>query len=332
MQAARHRERLKARRLSHRDVGIAHIPRRVARSVLDQFEVAARAGSYSAAARELNLTHGAVSRHIAILEDWLGQPLFAREGQSIVATSHARAFAREISAAFDHIADAAERYGKNQRVKVIRVSASATAAMHWLIPLLPRFAEICPDVDVRISTAMSTEPALRGTFDLAIRRHVPPGGQFQSWQLFQERNTVIASPQLIARSGLTNVGQLAAQTWLTSETRPGDWEAWLTAVGHPGLRASRTMRFDHFFVTLQAVVDGFGFGIGPFPTIEADLAAGRLQMPFSDLLSNGAVYHALVPLDADLSGILWARHIMRGKNHGYADEEETYGGVSGSGP
>ncbi|MNL60635.1 DNA-binding transcriptional activator GcvA [compost metagenome] len=65
------------------------------------------------------------------------------------------------------------------------------------------------------------------------------------------------------------------------------------------LRASRTLRFDHFFVTLQAVVDGLGFGIGPFPTLEAECAAGRLQRPFPALRSLGPTYHALVPLDAD---------------------------------
>ncbi len=263
------------------------------------FEVAARAGSYSAAARELNLTHGAVSRHIAILEDWLGQPLFAKEGTSMMATPHARAFAREISAAFDHVADSAERYGKSQDIKVIRVSASATVAMRWLIPRLARFAEIRPDVDVRVSTAMSTEPALRGSFDLAIRRYVPAGGQFQSWLLLEEQNTVIASPALIARTKLERVEQLATLTWLTTETRPGDWEAWLETIGQAGLRPIRMLRFDHFFVTLQAAVDGLGVGIGPFPTLETDCEAARLQAPFPELRAKGARYYALVPLDAD---------------------------------
>ncbi|MFL9945862.1 LysR substrate-binding domain-containing protein [Paraburkholderia agricolaris] len=268
-------------------------------NALRVFEVAARSESYSAAARELNLTHGAVSRQIDILQDWLGQPLFARDGQSMVASPHARALAREISAAFDNIADAAERYGKSGHIKVIRVSASTTLAMRWLIPQLRRFAEICPDVDVRVSTVMSTESVLRRGFDLAIHRQVPAGGQFQSWPLFEERHTVIASPQLIAQTGITDVGQLAGATWLTSETRPGDWEAWVEAAGQPSLRANRILRFDHFFVTLQAVLDGLGFGIGPFPTLEADCAAGRLQMPFPRLTSKGATYHALVPFDAD---------------------------------
>ncbi len=268
-------------------------------NALRVFEVAARSSSYSAAARELHLTHGAVSRQIDILEDWLGQPLFVRDGKSMTASPHARALAREISEAFDHIADAAERYGKSRHIKVIRVSAPTTMAMRWLIPRLRRFAEICPDVDVRVSTVMSTEPALRGSFDLAICSYVPVGGQFQSWPLFHEHNTVIASPLLMAQSGITDVEQLAAETWLTTETRPGAWEAWLEAAGQPALRAGRILRFDHFFVTLQNVVDGLGFGIGPFPTLDADCAAGRLHQPFPALQSRGSTYYALVPLDAD---------------------------------
>jgi LysR family glycine cleavage system transcriptional activator len=268
-------------------------------NALRVFEVAARAGSYSAAARELSLTHGAVSRHIAILEEWLGQPLFVRDGKSMVASGHARAFAREISGAFDHIADAAERYGKSQHRKVIRVSAAATVAMRWLIPRLPLFTALYPDVDVRVSTTLTTDSALRGSFDLAIRREVPADGQFQAWPLFEERNTVIASPALIARTGIASVGQLADETWLTTETRPRDWEKWTDAVAQPALRPGRTLRFDHFFVTLQAAVDGLGFGIGPFPTLESDCILGRLQKPFPDLTCAGATYYALIPLDAD---------------------------------
>jgi LysR family glycine cleavage system transcriptional activator len=268
-------------------------------NALRVFEVAARAGSYSAAARELNLTHGAVSRHIAILEEWLGQPLFARDGQKMVASSHARALAREISAAFDHIADASERYGKSRGVKIIRVNASATIAMRWLIPRLPLFGKIRPEVDVRISTALSTDPALRGSFDLAIRQAVPADGQFQAFPLFEERNTVIVSPTLFSQRKISTVQQLGLETWLATETRPRDWEAWTEACQHPTLRGSRTVRFDHYFVTLQAVIDGLGFGIGPFPTLDLECSASRVYKPFPELWSKGSTYYALLPLDAD---------------------------------
>ena len=52
-------------------------------------------------------------------------------------------------------------------------------------------------------------------------------------------------------------------------------------------------------MTLQAVVDGLGFGIGPFPTLESECAAGRLHKPFPALRSLGSTFYALVPLDAD---------------------------------
>ncbi|OTP78131.1 LysR substrate-binding domain-containing protein [Burkholderia sp. PAMC 26561] len=101
------------------------------------------------------------------------------------------------------------------------------------------------------------------------------------------------------RSGVKTVEQLSNEIWLTSETRPGDWEAWVEAAGCPTLRANRTLRFDHFFVTLQAVSDALGFGIGPFPTLEADCASGRLQTPFPELRSLGSTYYALISHDAD---------------------------------
>ena len=110
---------------------------------------------------------------------------------------------------------------------------------------------------------------------------------------------MIASPALLLKTGLKELGELAGQTWVSTETRPGDWENWLEAAGQRQLRASRSLRCDHFFVTLQALVDGLGFGIGPFPTLESDCAAGRLQKPFPGLLAPGSTYYALVPLDAD---------------------------------
>ncbi|HSW19144.1 MAG TPA: LysR family transcriptional regulator, partial [Ramlibacter sp.] len=161
------------------------------------FEVTARAGSYTEAAKELNLTHGAVSRQIQLLEQALGQPLFRREGQCMVATGHAKAYAREISAAFDHISDASRRYGKNAASKVIRINAPATLAMRWLIPQLAEFRARHPATEVRVSTAFSNDPVLKGSFDVAIRR--APGDQttFEVAPLFTETTTVIASASLL---------------------------------------------------------------------------------------------------------------------------------------
>jgi DNA-binding transcriptional LysR family regulator len=263
------------------------------------FEVTARAGSYTDAARELHLTHGAVSRQIQLLERALGQPLFRKEGQRMVATAHARAYAREISAAFDHIGDASRRYGKAATSKVIRVNAPATLAMRWLIPRLVEFRRRHPQTEVRVSTAFSSEPVLKGSFDVAIRRTPSDETQFETTPLFRESATVIASPALLQSVPLKKPRDLAKAILLSTETRPGDWEAWLEAVGCGGLRGAQHLRFDHFFVTLQAVVDGMGLGIGPFPTLANDRTQLRIATPFPAHRIPGSLYYAMVPMDSD---------------------------------
>jgi len=268
-------------------------------NALRVFEVTARAGSYTEAARELHLTHGAISRQIQLLEEALGQPLFRKEGQRMVATGHAKAFAREISAAFDHISDAARRYGKQASTKVIRVNAPATLAMRWLIPQLPSFRARHPQVEVRISTAFSNDPVLRGSFDVGIRRSADDRAQFEVLPLLAEQTTVIASPAYLKQRKVRKPADLAQAVWLSTESRPGDWENWLASAGCAELRPAQTLRFDHFFVTLQAVVDGMGLGIGPFPTLDSDLESGRIVTPFPKLISRGSEYFALVPRDSD---------------------------------
>ena len=268
-------------------------------NALRVFEVAARAGSFTEAARELHLTHGAVSRQIQLLEAALGQPLFRKEGQRMVATEHAKAFAREISAAFDHITDASTRYGKLLTSKVVRVNAPATFAMRWLIPKLDEFRARHPKTEVRVSTAFSSDPMFKGSFDLAIRRSPGDLSQFDVMPLFQEWSTPIASPTLVKKRALRSPADLQSRTLLFTESRPGDWEEWLGAVGHRELRSTQQLRFDHFFVTLQAVVDGMGFGIGTFPTLSADRDAGRICTPFAGELVPGSTYFSIVPLDSD---------------------------------
>ncbi|MES3000525.1 MAG: LysR substrate-binding domain-containing protein [Pseudomonadota bacterium] len=264
------------------------------------FEVTARAGSYTDAAKELNLTHGAVSRQIQLLEESLGQPLFRKDGQRMVATGHAKAYAREISAAFDHISDASRRYGKNANTKVIRINAPATLAMRWLIPRLEEFRARHPATEVRVSTAFSNDPVLKGSFDIAIRRAPGDQTQFDVSPLFTEITTVIANPQLLKKSrALKKPADLAKAILLSTESRPGDWENWLAAAGCADLRPMQILRFDHFFVTLQAVVDGMGLGIGTFPTLSTDLASGRIVTPFPKWQVPGSAYFVLVPLDSD---------------------------------
>jgi DNA-binding transcriptional LysR family regulator len=271
-------------------------------NALRVFEVAARTGSYTAAAMELGLTHGAVSRQIAVLEGWLGQRLFARAGRRMVATPIARAFAAEVSHAFNRVISAADACGRPGAARLLRVSAPTSFAMRWLIPRLARFRLEQPHVEVAVTTVSTVHEELRGGFDVAIRRGVVSEGawpRYRAVPVLEETDTLVASPALFARCPIRVPADVEGHLFLGSETRPGDWIDWLETAGLSYLAGRPRQVFDHFFVTRQAIEDGLGLGIGPLPLLETDIAAGRLVAPLPDIRVRRTGYVALVALDAE---------------------------------
>jgi LysR family glycine cleavage system transcriptional activator len=276
-------------------------------NALRVFEVAARTGSYAAAGAELGLTHGAVSRQIAALESWLGQRLFVRMGRRMGATPAASAFAAEVSLAFDRVITAAGACGRLDTRRILRVSAPTTFAMRWLIPRLDRFHTERPEVEVAVTTATTLRDELRGGFDVAIRRgsaEQDAWPQHRAVRFLDEADTLIMSPALFERRPVLRLDDIASHVLLSTETRPGDWTDWFERAGLLHTAEQRRRVFDHFFVTLQAVVDGFGLGIGPLPVLQTDLAAGRLLAPFPAITVPRKSYVALIPFDADKTSSL----------------------------
>jgi LysR family transcriptional regulator, glycine cleavage system transcriptional activator len=271
------------------------------------FEIAARTGSYAEAAVELVLTHGAVSRQIGILEGWLGQRLFVRSGRRMVATPIARVFAAEVSLSFDRLTVAAEACGKPGARRILRVSAPTSFATRWLIPRLERFHIKHSDVEVSVTTVSTVFEELRGGFDVAVRRGSAKDNawpQYHATDVLEDVDTLVMSPGLFARHPIRQPQDIASHVLLATETRPGDWLDWLDRAGLSHMAGQRRELFDHFHVTLHAIIDGLGIGIGPFPLLDADLVAGRLVAPLPDIKVRRTGYVALVPFDADKSAPL----------------------------
>ncbi|CAO3454884.1 Transcriptional regulator, LysR family [Azospirillum argentinense] len=271
------------------------------------FEVAARTGSYAEAGAELGLTHGAISRQIAALESWLGQRLFMKDGRRMVATPMARIFAAEVGLSFDRLAVAAEACGRPDARRILRVSAPTSFAMRWLIPRLNRYHADHPQIEVAVTTVSTVLEDLRGGVDVAIRRgaaqqHVWP--QHRVVPVLDDADTLIMSPTLFAQRPILKPADIKGHTLLASETRAGDWTDWLEAAGLQHLAGHPRQIFDHFFVTRQAVEDGLGIGIGPFPMLEIDVARGRLMTPLPEIRVPRTGYVALVPRHADAGNLI----------------------------
>ena len=252
-------------------------------NALRAFEATARLGSLSAAADELCVTHGAVSRQVKLLEDWAGVAVFERIGRRLRLTEAGQAYRTALGGAFDTVAAASGRLRQVGRAaQPLTVNALPTFAMRWLLPRLAGFQRRHPDIELRLIT--SDEPVERlapGACDVAIRRRVGawPAG-FSAEAFLAEHEIPVCAPALLKRAPIARPQDLAQQTLLHADKRPGAWTRWLAAAGVPEVehRAPR-QRFDHFYLTLQAAADGLGVALGPLPIVLDDLAAGRLVAP-----------------------------------------------------
>jgi len=264
-------------------------------NALKAFETAGRHASFTRAAEELRVTHGAVSRHVQALEAWLGQPLFERHNRRVVLTEAGASYLAEIGAALDRIALATTRQLERGRPRLLRVNALATFTLRWLIPRLSGFQRAHPAVEVRLTTSNVPLANLAEPFDVAIRGgpDLRPGHIGRPF--LTERRIPVCSPGLLRRLPLTEAGALRHHTLLHAATLPQVWPQWLEAAGVPGLEPQASVTLEHFYLTLQAALDGLGVAMGPDRLIADDVAAGRLTCPFAGPALPARSYFTYVP-------------------------------------
>ncbi|MGC2808789.1 MAG: transcriptional regulator GcvA [Bradyrhizobium sp.] len=265
---------------------------------LRAFEAAARHLSFTNAATELNVTQTAISHQIRRLEEELGVRLFVRQNRALVLTPEATEYLPGVRTAFNDLRFATDRLLRKDNENVLTVSTLASLAAKWLLPRLPAFQEAQPGIDVRITTSTALVDFKSSGVDAAIRYgrgHWP--GLRADWLMADELFPVCSSALITGSKPLRCPEDLAQQTLLhTSAGYNDDWRLWLTAAGlpaniskHPGLT------FDLILVTVQAAIDGLGVAMGRTSYVEADIAKGRLVVPFKIALPADAGFYLVSP-------------------------------------
>jgi len=261
------------------------------------FEAAGRYLSFTGAAQELLVTQSAVSRHVSVLEDWLGAKLFFRRQRGIELTPRGEAYFRSLSTALDQIDQATRRMRDDSGEKVLRLKLPPTFAIRWLVPRLHGFQALHPDIEVRITSSHQAANFEREDVDVFVHSEfgAPPAADYR--RLFGEVLLPVCSPALIERGPpLERPSDLAGHVLLSSLHRPRDWPLWLAAAGITTLEAKGAISFDNAALAYQAATDSLGVVMAQRALIEDDLATGRLIAPFERQVSTqGAYYLALHP-------------------------------------
>jgi LysR family transcriptional regulator, glycine cleavage system transcriptional activator len=263
-------------------------------NTLPSFEAAARHLSFSRAADELGVTHGAVSRAVRNLEEHLGAKLMIRATRAVRLTPVGASFAAEVSALLEQLA-AATSTAAGQSSGIVNVSTVDSFAARWLMPKLSRFRQSHGHVDVRVAVSERLADFVSDGIDLAIRCG---GGRYPgltSELLMPEDHFPVCSPKLLkGRHPLRRPADLAHHT-LLHDVFTVDWAMWLRGAGIDRIDPQHGPTFLSSDHAIQAAVRGEGVVLGRSALVADELAAGRLVRPFELSLPAGFAYYVVCP-------------------------------------
>ena len=252
-------------------------------AALRAFEAAARCSSYSAAARELNVTHAAIAQHVRALEAHLDQPLMERQGRGVAPVGAGRQLARDLASGFAEIA-AGVRHARGQHEDgPISLTTTQSLAENWLMPRIAGFWAAHPGVAVSISAENAVVDLRRSPHHLAIRYGRGDWPGLVADRLTDGQSVIVGTPELTARlpaalGAGTPEGHAALRTvpWV-AEAHYGEFYSWLRAQGLSPEDLNATELASNSLV-IAACRAGVGLSIQPRAVIEGDIASGRLAV------------------------------------------------------
>ena len=262
---------------------------------LRPFEAAARLESFSRAAEELHLTHGAVSHQVRALEEHLGTPLFPRHGKRVSLTSAGRAFAERVRGALGEIAQAADQVRAGRRTNRLTVSVLPSFASRWLMPRLIRFMDAHPKIEVNVIASTSLADFRNDEIDVAIRFGGGPWPPHDCEMFMEDEYFVVASPKL-NRGKLPKAPRDLLAMRIIREDRDY-WRQWFDAVGIPleEAKAARGPLFNDSTYALQAAARGEGIALARRSIVNEDLERGALVRLFDIKVPSRERYWFVCP-------------------------------------
>ncbi|RYY69956.1 MAG: LysR family transcriptional regulator, partial [Comamonadaceae bacterium] len=245
-------------------------------SAVKAFDAAARHLSFTAAAIELHVTHGAVSRQVAALEEELQAPLFVRGARGLRLTAAGAQLARGVGTAFDTLRAAVSQVRQDAPASALRVSVPPTLAMWWLIPRLSALHRDHPRLQLDVSTSTDPVDFDGGAYDAAIRRIGRAPKDLAVQAFLDARPVPVCSPAYQKQHRLRTPAQLARATLILTRSEPQAWPAWIRANRLARDASSPTLVFEQLYFALQAAIDSLGVALAPAALVEAEIARGRL--------------------------------------------------------
>ena len=276
---------------------------------LRAFEAAARLLSFKKAAEELHVTPAAISQQIKGLEAYLGAALFRRLTLALELTEEGRAMLPKLQEGFECLAAAVERTRHHEGGGLLSVSAPPSFASRWLMPRLQGLADAHPDIELRLATSLATidrreadapggdaVDLRKDGSEVEIRFGSGRYGKLRADRIFGVAYVAVCSPRLLkGKRPLRQPNDLRHHVLIHDDTIPDladrpSWEQWLKQAGSTDVEAGPGPHFSNAGLAIEAAVDGLGVTLAPRPLVSADVAEGRLVIPFDIVLPSRHAY------------------------------------------
>ncbi|MFJ2992178.1 transcriptional regulator GcvA [Pandoraea sp. NPDC087047] len=244
-------------------------------SALRAFEAAARLESFSRAAEELFVTHGAISHQIRALEQELGTTLFARNGKRISITPAGRQYAVSIRAALTDIAQATRKLQAGTRSeRRLVLTTMPSFASRWLTPRIGRFIDRHPELEVELRCSAQLTDFERDDVDIALRMGKGNWPGLHIEKVLDDVFFPACSPSYNDGNLPQTAEDFRNSTLLRSQDEP--WSPWFASAGFDLPEPTQGMMYEDSGMLSQAAIVGQGVALVRRSLAIGDIMAGRL--------------------------------------------------------
>ena len=263
--------------------------------LLVAFEAVARHRSVTAAAEELDLTQGAVSRQVQALEQQLAVKLFQRQRKRLRLTPAGSAYVSEIRSALKQIASASLRLKADPDGGTLNLAILPTFGTRWLTPRLPEFLAKHGGVTVNLTTRLVPFDFAVEGLDAAIhwgQADWPGAGHLK---IMDEEVVPACSGDFLKDRTIRKPEELLGLPLLHLATRAEAWPQWFVANGVDPCPPLTGMQFDQFATMSKAAAHSVGVALLPTFLVERELAEGQLISAFGGVSTGRGAYYLTWP-------------------------------------
>ena len=226
-------------------------------NALRAFKVASLTGSFSLAADEMCVSQGAVSRHIAKLEAYLGVRLFDRTNREVRLTEAGAQYAAELQVAFERIEEATRQLHTERNRHRLKIGVFPTLANSWVMEKLQEYQALYPDLGIDIVCQTMFSDVDTHSLDIMSMNTTLVHDGVEYLPLLDVELAPVCTHQLAAAIG-DDPAALARFTTLHSLRRPDNWNIWLRKAGIPASACRASRNFENSALAYQAAMAGMG--------------------------------------------------------------------------